>query len=68
MVVADIQHIFGKLLSSSSSDRLGAIYEAFRQLYKLDPIIVPFLEVRLRWVDVSSICYGFEAKFLSIFL
>jgi hypothetical protein len=44
MAIADIQHIFGKFLRSSSNHQLEKIYEAFMQLYKLGPSIVPFLK------------------------
>ena len=65
---ADIQRIISKLLRGASSDRPETTYEAFSQLYKLGPSIVPLLEAKLRQVDWSTLRYGFEAKFLSILL
>jgi hypothetical protein len=37
----DVQRLMSKLLSGASSGRRETTYEAFRQLYKLGPGIVP---------------------------
>lgn len=68
MADTDIQRLISKLLRGASSDRPETTYEAFRQLYKLGPSIVPLLEVKLRQADWSTLRYGFEVKFLSILL